>query len=337
MDPDLIERARAIRSEHKALGVVCFGYFRYRNARFGCAEVHQAIQCYGRKGMTDARRIAQAEGYEMVHSMTDCTFLQKPGITRADARRMATRIGHAVGVTMDVEGVYRWIVFLPSKVHSHSDRGTVGVPNRYYGKFEDGTLKVRGIEVQRHSTPDWIHDTQQAMLQVFQEADDPAGFLARIPQALQIAKDAASRLRRRAVDAKDLGTMVQATRPVEDYVAATNTRTALRRLRDAGTERRPGEYVNYVVSRAEGPKDARVVPIELFEQSSWFGEAGDLNVAYHVEHYLRLLARSVETLLAPFGYHEDAVLAWLAGRADAPVPPASERVDVPARPEWVAA
>lgn len=333
IDPDLVEKAKAIKSEHKALGVVCFGYFRYRNARFGCAEVHQAIQCHGRAGMTQARRVAQEEGYEMVHTMTDCVFLHKPGVTRTDGLRIARRISTDVGVLMDLEGIYRWIVFLPSKVHSTTGPGTVGVPNRYYGKFEDGTLKVRGIEVQRHSTPDWIHDTQQAMLAVLAEADDVHGFHLRIPRALRVAKQAADRLRARAVDFRDLGTMVQATQEVEEYKAATNTRTALRRLRDAGTERKPGEYVKYVVARQNGPREGRVVPVELFDEASpWFGET---QVTYQVAHYLRLLARSVETILAPFGYFEDALFAWLAGKAPRPQPTEDQRVDLPPRPEFV--
>ncbi|MEA3137152.1 MAG: polymerase, partial [Thermoplasmata archaeon] len=149
--PFEVAKARAIKSEHKAIGVVCFGYFRYRNARFGCAEVHQAIQCLGRASMTRAREIANEEGYRMVHELTDCAFLQRKGVTREDALRLARRITLDVGVPLEVEGVYRWLVLLPSKLHSTTS--PVGVPNRYYGKFEDGTLKVRGIEVQRHSTP----------------------------------------------------------------------------------------------------------------------------------------------------------------------------------------
>jgi len=329
-----VEKARAIKSEHKALGVVCFGYFRYRNARFGCAEVHQAIQCYGRQGMTRAREVAQARGFTMVHTMTDCTFLQKPGITRDEALAVAHTISREVRVSMELEGIYRWVVFLPSKVHSHSAPGAVGVPNRYYGKFSDGSLKVRGIDVQKHSTPDWIREAQWGMLHLLQEADDPDGFLARLPRALDVAKAAADRLRARAVDARDLGLVIQSTREVEAYTARTNARTALLRLRDAGTERKPGEYLKYVVARQEGPREGRVVPIELFDEGSrWFG---DVEVSYSVVHYLRLLARSVETLLAPFGYGEDDLFDWLAGRSDRPVPPPAKRVDLPPRPEWVA-
>lgn len=333
VDGNELAKAQAIKSEQKAIGVVCFGYFRYRNARFGCAEVHQAIQCYGRKGMTDAKRVAEESGYEMVHAMTDCTFLHKPGITRADATRITRLIANQVGVVMDLEGVYKWVVFLPSKVHSKSAPGTVGVPNRYYGKFDDGKMKVRGIEVQRHSTPGWIWDTQKGMLDVLSQADTPSEFHLLIPRALSVAEDAAHELRRRAVAPERLATMVQATREVEEYQADTNTRTALLRLRDMGTERKPGEYVKYVVTRHDGPKESRVVPIELFGQGSpWFGDA---DVTYHVEHYLRLLARSVETILAPFGLWEDTVMKWLAGRAENPYASRNDRVDIPERPEWV--
>lgn len=332
---DDVSKARAIKSEHKALGVVCFGYFRYRNARFGCAEVHQAIQCYGRRGMTDARRVAQEDEYTMVHTMTDCTFLHKPGATHQDAVRIARRITNRVGVPMDVEGVYKWVVFLPSKVHSNSAPGVVGVPNRYYGKFLDGTIKVRGIDVQRHSTPDWIHDIQQRMLDYLGVADTPREFVDRVPAALSIAKAAADDLRCNRVDPRTLSTMVQSTRSVEEYTAATNTRTALHRLRDAGTERRPGEYIKYVVARLDGPKESRVVPVELFDKASpWFGNAG---VACSVRHHLRLLARSVETLLAPFGCAEDPVYEWLLGRAPQPRPATAGPVDVQQKPDWVPA
>ncbi|HET6399311.1 MAG TPA: DNA polymerase domain-containing protein [Candidatus Thermoplasmatota archaeon] len=312
-----MEKAKAIKSEHKALGVVCFGYFRFRNARFGCAEVHQAIQCLGRAGMTRAREVAQAEGYRMVHALTDCVFLQKPGATREDAVRIARRITKEVQVPMDVEGVYRWLVLLPSKTHSTTS--DVGVPNRYYGKFEDGTMKVRGIEVQRHITPPYLADVQQAMLDVFLEADDARGFLLRIPRALQVAKEAAGRIRRREVPPEELGLLVQATRTMDEYAVETGTKAALRHLEEMGLERQPGEYVKYVMTRTKGPRASRAMPVEMFGSVSPYGVRGGKD-AYDVEAYLRLLARSVETLLSPFGYREEPVLAWLAGRAPRPLP-----------------
>jgi DNA polymerase elongation subunit (family B) len=363
VDEDLVAKAKAVKSEQKALGVVCFGYFRYRNARFGCAEVHQAIQSFGRAGMTRARELAQEAGFEMIHALTDSAFLQKRGVTRADATRMTRTIAREVGLPMDVEGIYRWVVFLPSKTHSTSSE--VGVPNRYYGLFEDGRLKVRGIEVQRHITPPWIYDAQQAMLDVLSKAEDAAGFRARIPEALACAERAVERLRRREVDAADLGLMIQSTRAVEEYVANTNTRSALERLADAGIDRHPGEYVKYIVVRTEGPRKLRAKPVELLGkpepldfvlpriespgegegdsegEGDGEGKGGGAETAirglevYDVEFYVRLLARSVETLLSPFGYSEERVFRWLMGRAVSPVEGGFVPFLRPARPRFV--
>jgi DNA polymerase-2 len=331
VDADTIAKAKAIKSEQKALGVVCFGYFRYRNARFGCAEVHQAIQCIGRASMTRARELAVEMGFDMIHAMTDCAFLRKPGVTRAAAVKAARRIAREVGLPMDVEGVYKWVVLLPSKTHSTSSE--VGVPNRYYGKFEDGRLKVRGIEVQRHITPGWIYDTQQEMLEVLSKADGARAFKALIPAALEKAKEAAVRLRARAIDAGELGMMVQATKMVDEYQANTATKHALKRLAEAGTKRRAGEYVKYVVTRRQGPGAGRATPVELMGQRGLWEEEG--RTVYDVEFYLRLLARSVETILAPFGYAEDPVLEWLAGRARSPKRGENAQVVEPPRPAFV--
>ena len=324
VDLALLAKARAVKSEHKALGVVCFGYFRYRHARFGCAEVHQAIQCLSRAGMTRAREIAQAEGFAMVHALTDCVFLHKPGVTRAQALRLVRRVTDDVGVPMDVEGVYRWLVLLPSKTHSTASE--VGVPNRYYGKFEDGSLKVRGIEVQRHSTPRWVRDAQQAMLGTFAQADHAEDFLACIPHALVPVRRAADALRRREVSARDLGVCTQARMDVDDYATRTVSRAALSRLRDAGLARRPGEYVTYVLLRSQGAHGGRAVPTEF---------VSDGTRDYDVPSYLRLLARSVETLLSPFGYTEDSVFRWLSGSAAGPLVASQARLPDVTPPRWI--
>ena len=52
---------------------------------------------------------------------------------------LCDQITAATGVTMALEGIYRWIVFLPSTQQEGRP-----VPNRYFGVFSDGTLKYRG-------------------------------------------------------------------------------------------------------------------------------------------------------------------------------------------------
>ncbi len=306
--PQLLARARAINSELKALAVVCFGYFRYRNARFGCAEVHQAIQAFGRDGMTRTHNIAQDMGMRLVHAMTDCAFIQKPGMTRAEANRFSRAVSRELGVPMELEGVYTWLVLLPSKTHSTTS--DVGVPNRYYGRMDDGKLKLRGIEVRRHSTPPWIHDVQQRMLDVLQEAETPDAFWEQLPKALALAKEAAQELLARRVAPDQLAVTTQTRMEVEAYSANTASKHALKRLRDHGVERKPGQYIQYIHTRDSGPSSGKALPLEMLGEKGWFGGAQ----AAHVRTYLRLLARSVETLFSPFGVTEDGAFEWFLGR-----------------------
>jgi DNA polymerase elongation subunit (family B) len=301
--PEEAARAEAVKGELKGLGVVCFGYFRYRNARYGCAEIHQGIQAFGRKGMTDAQVVAESEGFEVLHQITDCVLISKPGAQRPEVLRLARRILKRTEAPVDIEGHYKWLVLLPSKTHS-TEEEEVGVPNRYYGLFEDGELKIRGIELRRHSTPPFIQDAQRGMLDVFAKAQTPEEFTQRIPEALAIAKEAAQRLKARQVPHEDLVLLSRTRQSVEEYQNETPTKVALRKLRDAGIELKPGQSVPYVITRSQGIPDQRSVPAALWGRGPFEG-----GTQYDVGAYLRLLARSVETLLSPFGYDEEGLVS----------------------------
>jgi DNA polymerase elongation subunit (family B) len=52
--------------------------------------------------------------------------------------------------------------------------------NRYYGVFENGRIKVRGIEARRRDTPNFIRATQLEMIKVLSKAVDSQSFMARV-------------------------------------------------------------------------------------------------------------------------------------------------------------
>jgi DNA polymerase-2 len=64
-------------------------------------------------------------------------------------------ISRATHVPLNFEGRYRWIVFLPSKIHPN-----VGVLNRYYGVMERGKIKVRGLDIRRRDTPRLVYNAR---------------------------------------------------------------------------------------------------------------------------------------------------------------------------------
>src|SRR3989442_12361757 len=104
-----------------------------------------------------AKEVAESRGFRMLHALVDSMWLQRPGATRADYDALAQAVTGATGLPIFVEGIYRWIGFLPSKTH----RG-VGVPNRYMGVFDKDTTKVPGIEVRRADMPALVgHSKEQ--------------------------------------------------------------------------------------------------------------------------------------------------------------------------------
>jgi DNA polymerase-2 len=49
-------------------------------------------------------------------------------------------------LTIALDGVFRWVAFLPSRVNHH-----LPVPNRYFGVFQSGEIKTRGIDSRRRN------------------------------------------------------------------------------------------------------------------------------------------------------------------------------------------
>ncbi|HZK14341.1 MAG TPA: DNA polymerase domain-containing protein, partial [Desulfobaccales bacterium] len=60
--------------------VTCFGYLGYKNARFGRIEAHEAVTAYGRDKLLTAKETFEAAGFTVLHGLTDCLWVQKPGL-----------------------------------------------------------------------------------------------------------------------------------------------------------------------------------------------------------------------------------------------------------------
>ncbi len=276
--------------------VTSFGYTGYSNARFGRIECHEAINAFARELMVQSMAIAEAHGYEVVHGIVDSLWLRP--LSECDpVERVVDHITNATGLSLDLEGTYKWIVFLPCKTTK------VGALNRYYGLFEDGEMKLRGIELRRHDTTGFVEKAQTAMLEVLRRAESADEFEGLIPEALQVLREAADDLRSDRVPLEDLVITKIVTKPLEEYVVLNYTVAALRQMVDRGFKAEPGEYIRYVITDRNTRDYRRKVKFAAFL------EQGDKVDKWE---YLRLLCRAGETLLAPFGYTEEGLLDTLA-------------------------
>ncbi len=274
--------------------VTAFGYQGYRNARFGRIECHEAINAYARELLAALLAEAEREGYQPVHGIVDSLWLRPHDLANPpDPEAFARRASARHDLPLGYEGRYRWIVFLPAVTHG------LGVPNRYYGLYESGELKLRGIGGRRHDTPVALRRFELEVLALFRGARDADGVRARVPRALARADLFAAQLARGDWPLDELLVAHQLGQAPQAFVTFTDSVAAVRQLAEAGASRAAGETVRFVIlDRRSRSWRARVRPAELL--------AGDER--YDVGAYLELLAREAETLLAPFGVRRDALL-----------------------------
>lgn len=273
--------------------VTAFGYQGYRNARFGRIECHEAINAYARELI--ARLVPESEraGYSVVHGIVDSLWLRPNDPDHPpDPEAFAARMSRQFGLPLGYEGRYRWLVFLPAVTHG------LGVPNRYYGYYEHGEFKLRGIGARRHDTTGLARRFETEVLALFRGAHDAAGVRALLPRALARADLFASEVRGGTWPVDELLITHRIGQAPEAFVTFTDSVAALRQLKEAGAVRGPGEKVRFVIlDRRSRSFRHRVRPAELLEG----------NERYDVGAYLELLARSAETLLAPLGVDREAL------------------------------
>ncbi len=300
--------------------VTAFGYQGYRNARFGRIECHEAINAYARELLATLASEAERAGYRVVHGIVDSLWLRplEPG-GAVDPEGFARTMGERFDVPLGYEGRYRWIVFLPAVTHG------LGVPNRYYGLYERGAFKLRGIGGRRHDTPGLLRRLEVEILALFRRAGGAEELRALVPRALARADLFAGRLREGAWPLEELLVAHRIGQAPEAFVTFTDSVAAVRQLAEAGALRGAGETVRYaILDRRSRSFRGRVRPAELVR--------GDER--YDVGAYLELLAREAETLLAPFGVDRATLLA----RWGAPAPPERDPYRSPeARPQTVLA
>jgi DNA polymerase elongation subunit (family B) len=273
--------------------VTCFGYLGYKNARFGRIEAHEAVTAFGREKLLQAREIAETAGFRVLHAMVDSLWVQKEGIQEADLLRLCRDIGEATGIPLNLEGIYRWIAFLPSRLDASRS-----VANRYFGAFTSGQIKARGIELRRGDIPPFIQKAQWKMLHLMASAQNSRELEKRIPQVLALMKKEAERLQRGEVDREELVIRRTLSRKPEEYMQDNWTALASRKLEGQGVRLHPGEEIRFLLADVEAEEKGRRVKVPPWGE----GERVD------VSKYLEYLAKSVETLLWPWGFQTQDLL-----------------------------
>ena len=268
--------------------VTSFGYLGYRNARFGRIEAHEAVTAFGREKLLTAKEICEEMGFELLHALTDSLWIRKKGLNEEEVLELCQKISEVTGVNMGLEGIYRWMAFLPSKRNPRSP-----VANRYFGIFKNGKVKARGLSFRRSDTPPLVQEGQLQMVEALAEAKDVEEYRSKIPKVLDLLLEYHLLLKDGRVHEEDLVIGKTISREPNEYKVDSLTALAAQQLEDSGIPIHPGEKVRYVIKDSQSKvKDERVRPFPLVGPDD----------TYDAKEYQKMLLKATEELLIHFGY-----------------------------------
>ena len=178
----------------------------------------------------------------------------------------------------------------------------MSVANRYIGVFDNGEIRMRGIETRRRDTPPIVVAAQLEMLKVLAAAKSCKDLTSLIEPVIQVACAYADALRSGQVPYQDLVITKRLSRDPMEYSKDSLLAIAAKELVGSGIELSPGESIQYIIMEEHADaKSDRVRPFIHYRGQE----------PYDAEKYIELLLRAVETVLTPLGVEYSKIEEWV--------------------------
>jgi DNA polymerase elongation subunit (family B) len=279
-----VERYELMQNTLKGILVSCFGYLGFKNAKFGRVEAHTAVTAFAREILLKTQTIAEKRGLVLIHGIVDSLWVRSTtSMEYSNLLEFCRQVTEAIGIDMSLKGVYRWMVIPSSRIHP-----SVAPLNRYYGVYQNGAIKTRGIETRRRDTCLYVGDCQKEMIKTLARAHDKEDFISLIPNAWVVCDSFVQKLLQGDVDVRDLVLHSRLTREPDQYHAASRAAVVAQQLVKSGKELHAGQKVRYIMVEAGSDNPLRrVKAIELFDEST----------RYDPRAYSELCMRAFESLI----------------------------------------
>ena len=278
--------------------VTSFGYLGFSNSKFGRIDAHIAVCAYARDILLETSKIAENHGFEVIHGIVDSIWVrEKNGATNysncdpdTSNRYMKLKkdIEAQTGFSISFEGIYKWIVFDSSKTNTK-----LPALNRYFGVFEDGTIKARGIETRRHDTPQLFIDFQDELLQAVSIFNS----VGEIKQSKHVLEDIYIKYQNLILSRKashsDLAFTKRISKDIDEYSSRdTIENGVLKILSNNGKTLHAGEEIKYIITDFYNKNNLeRALPIELVNKH---------HIKYDEKRYSQLLSDAYNSIIKFF-------------------------------------
>jgi DNA polymerase-2 len=279
-NPDLNKIYDSRQSALKWILVTSFGYLGFSNAKFGRIDAHIAVCAFARDILLKSIKIAEKEGFEVLHGIVDSIWIKKDNATENDYIQLKKKIEKITGFEISFEGIYKWIAFLSSEQDSH-----IPVSNKYFGVFKDETLKIRGIETRRNDTPLYLSNFQREVLEVLAIANNINELRERLPEIKFIYRKYLLSLRERKVPLTDLIFTKQLSKNYDEYESRnTIENNAIKMLTSKKEFLKAGQLLKYVIVDY---KRRRAMPSQLINDKT----------IYDIDRYSELLTEIYNSII----------------------------------------
>lgn len=262
--------------------VTAYGYLRFREFKLGIASSHMSICAYARDIILKSAHLAEERGFQVVHGIVDSLYIKKKGITKEEVEGFCKELEQHVGIPVASEGIFKWVVFLPSV--NNPDRP---LPATYYGVFKHGDIKARGIEVRQRKSPQIVKHFQQEVLNTMSMCNTKKEIMQKLETYCRLLRRYVARMH--TLPQEWLLHKVQISK--ETYKHNIPQKKITEQLKSQGMTIRPGMFITYLMQEHNTPV---------------------LETGYNGKpdrwYYQSLLIRSLFVILQPLGVKRSTIV-----------------------------
>jgi DNA polymerase-2 len=172
--------------------------------------------------------------------------------------------------------------------------------------FEDGSLKVRGLEIRRRDNPPLFDKFQAEILKIIAAGNTIQEVkVLLMPKVKETFCRYVQLLKEGKVPLEELVFTKQLSKDSHDYVMNTCESAALHQLQSEGKSLHAGEVLQYVITdyyhnnnnnnNNNKRPNKRAMPIEMIDSNN-------TTTAYDARRYTELLAEELRSITEPFGF-----------------------------------
>jgi DNA polymerase-2 len=228
-----------------------------------------------------AKAVAEEHGFRVLYFNVDGLYIQKQGaVAEEDFDELLDSIRAWTGLQIGLDGIFRWIAFLPSRTNSR-----IPVANRYFGLRKDGKLKVRGVEIRRHDTPPFISEAQTHLLELLAAVPEGRPLKTALPGMMSYIKSIAEGLRAGRIPLEELLVSQRLSRELSQYRQPSPAARAAAQLARIDKPMSAGQVVHFLYVRGTPGVLAWRAGLPFSYQS------------IDVEMYLKLLVRAAGNIV----------------------------------------